>query len=180
MTSKVIAKRYAKALVNLALKKNQLETFGTQLSDIVNTVQSNQELTFFLENPKISKIQKRTIIEKILIQESFETFIKNFVFLLNEKNRMFLLQEIKEVYEELQNQHLNKVIAHVTVPRPLNEIQEQQLIEQLSTYTGKHVSLKISVNPDILGGVVTSINSLLLDGSIKNQLNQFYKTMIQG
>ena len=179
MSARVIGKRYAKALIQIAQDMDNVFVFESDLSEFRDVLANNKDLAISLKNPKISKEIKLNTVEEILTKVSSQPMVKNIVKLLVKKNRIHIFNEIVEIYISLARELTNQTIAEVIVAKALNKSKKQALIKELSAYTGKVVSLVEIQDPNILGGAITSIDSFVLDGSIKNRLNMIRENMIK-
>jgi F-type H+-transporting ATPase subunit delta len=61
-------------------------------------------------------------------------------------------------------------VAYVTAPAPLTDQQERRLTEALARVYGRQVSLQITVDPALLGGLVVRVNDEVIDGSVVSRL----------
>jgi F-type H+-transporting ATPase subunit delta len=94
----------------------------------------------------------------------------NLVRLLNQKNRLELLPQIAERFQELLDEQ--RGIAHVQVLTAVEMSGDERdaLARRLSILTGKQVDIQTFVEPEILGGLVVRIGDRLIDGSSKSKL----------
>ncbi|WP_229071290.1 F0F1 ATP synthase subunit delta [Actinoplanes sp. DH11] len=72
---------------------------------------------------------------------------------------------------ELTAAKRDREVAYVTVAKPLTDAEEQALSAKLSALYGRAVSLKIGVDPAVIGGVSVRVGSDLYDGTILRRLN---------
>jgi F-type H+-transporting ATPase subunit delta len=72
---------------------------------------------------------------------------------------------------ELTAAKRDREVAYVTVARPLSDADEQALAAKLSEIYDRPVSLKVNVDPSILGGVSVQVGADLYDGTILSRLN---------
>ena len=77
-------------------------------------------------------------------------------------------------------EQLGRLEAYVSVTHKLTDASVNKLEKTLSRITGKQVNVKTSIDPDLIGGVVSRIGSTVIDGSIRNQLNQIRQSISQG
>ena len=77
-------------------------------------------------------------------------------------------------------EQLDRLEAHVSVTYKLTEASVKKLEKTLSLVTGKQVHVETSIDPDLIGGVVSRIGSTVIDGSVRNQLNQIRQSISQG
>jgi len=73
---------------------------------------------------------------------------------------------------ELTAAKRDREVAYVTVAKPLGEAEEEALGAKLFDMYGRPVSLKINVDPAVIGGVSVQVGSDLYDGTILRRLNE--------
>ncbi len=178
--SGVIAQRYAKALMNLAVKGDAVESVTAELDDLADALLEAPQLSGLLADIRISRAQKQEVLAEVLKQSGVSELVNVFVRFIASKRRFALLPDIREVFHQLADERLGRAQAEVTVAAPLSGGQEQSLQQKLETLSGKQVTLTITVNPEIMGGVITRIGSILRDGSLRNQLNQIRQSIKEG
>ena len=71
----------------------------------------------------------------------------------------------------------NHTVAEVRTAVPLSPEQSKRLAEALKKTTGKEVELKVTIDPNVLGGVVTQIGDTVIDGSIRHRMNKMRETL---
>jgi F-type H+-transporting ATPase subunit delta len=71
---------------------------------------------------------------------------------------------------ELAAARRERYVAYVTAPAPLTDQQERRLTEALARVYGRPVSLQITVDPALLGGLVVRVNDEVIDGSVLSRL----------
>ena len=184
MSQMVIARRYASALSNLAKEENNLEQVGTELQDFCDTLHEAAELQESLSNNKVPMAVRNSILTEILTKMGLSTLVSTFLRYLLSKRRLTLVHDIARAFALLTQEAMGILPAEVTVakePRSKeSKDQLQKLQEQLSASTGKTVQIHVSVDPSIIGGIVTRIGSMVIDGSIRNQLIQVRESIIRG
>jgi len=98
--------------------------------------------------------------------------------LLIERNRIDLIDEIAQVYQNLLDKKLGIVRARVTSAFPLDSNQQREVAAKLQAATGKVVRMELSTNPSLIGGVVAEVGSTIYDGSIRQQLRSFRNSVV--
>jgi F-type H+-transporting ATPase subunit delta len=96
------------------------------------------------------------------------------------KRRIVLLPSIETAFNLLLQEKLGRIEARVTVAHELPNATVEKLEKSISEYSGKDVAISITIDPAIIGGIVTRIGSVVIDGSIHTQLNQIRQTIIRG
>ena len=180
MSQGIIARRYAKALMNLADKSNDLINTGLSFSKLSEVFKDSTEMREVLSDTKISSHVKQKILKDILIKIKAPELVDKFSRYILFKRRFSLLPEIERAFNFFVQEKLGRIEARVTVAHDLQKGDVGKLEKAISKYSGKEVKISINVDPEIIGGIVTRIGSIVIDGSINNQLNNIRKTIIRG
>jgi F-type H+-transporting ATPase subunit delta len=175
-----IERRYAKALINLAGNDKNIEKIGKDLGEIAELYDEEKMVRNVILEPKLSKAKKMLFMGQVVTKMKCDPLLNKYCRYLISRNRFELIGSITKAYSKLASEKLGTAIAEVIVSHPLLEKDQTQLESELSKYTGKKVTLSVKVDKSILGGVITSIDSLVLDGSIKNRLNLIRETISKG
>ncbi len=178
MSQGVIARRYAKALINLAEK--DLEITGNSLAAIADVYSNSTELSEVLSDTKVSSQIKQDVLKNILKKIKVSKLVDTFIRYLLAKRRIVLLPNIERAFNLLLQEKLGRIEAGITVAQEIPEVTVGKLEKAISRYSGKEVSVNITIDPSIIGGIVTRIGSVVIDGSIHTQLNQIRQTIIRG
>lgn len=180
MTGGIVGRRYAKALLNLAGSDKNIEEIGEQLTEVASLFQESAGLRSIMLDPKIGRKERIAVIGELTEQMECQELVNTYCRYLTSRNRFEIIADIAAAYNTLASEKLGKATASVIVAQKLSNKEEKNLQKQLSTYTGKKITLSVEVDPSILGGAITSIGSLVLDGSIKNKLNLIRETISKG
>ncbi len=178
MSQGVIARRYAKALINLAEK--DLENTGKSLTALADVYSNSTELSEVLSDTKVSSQIKQNVLKKILKKIKVSKLVDTFIRYLLAKRRIVLLPNIERAFNLLLQEKLGRIEAGITVAQEIPEVTVGKLEEAISRYSGKEVTVNITIDPAIIGGIVTRIGSVVIDGSIHTQLNQIRQSIIRG
>lgn len=179
MTTTVISRRYAQALLNLAVKSEQIDEVGAGLDDLADAVVTSEALARLLSDPKVLQAHKDAVIAELVKQIKPPEVVDTFARFLSAKRRFGLLDEIRRVYHRLADIKTGRATAVVTVAVPLKKEQEKQLQQKIEAFSGKQITLDVEVDPAILGGAITRIGSTVWDGSLRNQLNNIRDSIIR-
>jgi F-type H+-transporting ATPase subunit delta len=175
-----VARRYAKALIDLAARDSHIEEVGTQLRQHRELLGASAELQRVLYHPSVSIEVKSGILAQILARTQPASLVRRFLLLLVEKDRLRQFELICEHYEHLANERLRRVVARVTTAVALDTAQRQAVMQKLTRMTQKDVILETHVDPAILGGLVVRIDHVILDGSLQGQLTRLRQELIEG
>jgi len=166
-----IAKRYARALFDIAQKEDKIEDIYGELKEFSSILKKSEDLAEFFANPVFDNSDKSAVIGDILDKISMSTTTSNFLMLLVDKRRVDVLEQIEECYQRYMDDVLNKVRVGVKTAFPLSSKLSTRIRKQMEGLTGKNVEMVIDEDPSLLGGVVIGVGDTLYDGSVKAQLN---------
>jgi F-type H+-transporting ATPase subunit delta len=170
MPSRASATRYARALFDVALKEADPVQIERDLSSFAQLVAGNAELHNALTNPAIPATAKHQIVDALAQRLNMAAPARKLLLLLADRDRLTLMPALLEVYRERLMEHQQVVRAEVTTAAPLSEDRAAQLQKKLADITGRKIDMTTTVDPSIIGGVVTRIGSTVYDGSIATQL----------
>jgi len=178
--SSAIARRYAKALILIGKEDGQAETYREELDTIVGLLNKEQMLEQAVCNPLYNASSRRNVLLAVLDKLELAKVIKAFVLLLFDKGRINFLRDVSSYYNVLADELKGIVRADLTTATELTDETLDQIRNSLSTMTGKDVSLETTHDASLIGGIVTKIGDLVLDGSIKTQLQNMRESLKRG
>jgi F-type H+-transporting ATPase subunit delta len=179
VTHRTAATRYARALVDVALKEHaDLSEIETQLADFVALLSSHQNLEQALLNPAVPAPRKRAAVAELTAQAKLSPILSKLLVLLAERDRLVLLPELLNTYRERIQTLQNIVRAEVTTAEPLAPERTRDIERRLANATGRTVQLSTRVDPAIVGGIVTRIGSTVYDGSVTNHLRRMKQRLL--
>ena len=180
MSQGMIARRYAKALVNLAENEKDLDNTGKHLNSITEVYKENLELRQVLSDTKVSSGIKLEILKDVLIKIKVSRLVDTFSRYLLAKRRIDFLPDIERAFNLLLQEKLGRIEAKVTTASELPKDTVKKLVDAISSYSGKEIEVNVTIDPSIIGGIVTRIGSTVIDGSIQTYLNQIRQSIIRG
>jgi F-type H+-transporting ATPase subunit delta len=170
--STTIARPYAKAIFEYALSKNQLAQWSDTLLLLAQTVLDERAMQF-ISNPASTALQHIELMFaacKITDKENQPS--ANLIKLLATNKRLFLLPEIKALYEVHRAEQEKTLGVDVVSYSTVSSAQQQHLIEVLTKRLKRNVSLNISIDESLLGGAIIRAGDLVIDGSVRGKLNK--------
>jgi len=174
----VAANRYARALIDV-LPPAKAEEGYEQLVNLNQLLDKEVEARKHFENPTVPVDRRKFLLNEIADRLGFSTHIRNFVNLLIERNRLPLLDEIIRAYQKFLDERLGIVRASVTAALPLDDGQRRELTAKLEKATGKRVRMEVSVDHNLLGGVVARVGSTIYDGTLLQQLKAVRERLVE-
>lgn len=170
------AKRYAKALFELALEQGLVTETENQLKLIADVVESDAEIRAFLTAPNITLDTKLKVLNSAF-NDKASAIVLNTVSLLLERGREGELPAVLEAYLQVAGGVLRRADAHVASAKPLTEQEIVKLADKFGTLLGKTVRVTNTVNPELLGGITVRIGDTLYDGSLRGKLERLEKEL---
>lgn len=175
----LVAQRYAKALLEIAREQNAADKVAEELHRFAELLGQSAELQGLLSNPAFRKDERLKVMTQLLEQLQLEKTTANFLKLLVEKGRASAIADMVQAYDTQLDEALNRVRAVVQSTRPLDEASINALKEKLETVTGKTVLVTTEVLPELMGGVVTRVGSLVFDGSVSGRLEALRDRLVR-
>ena len=173
-----IARRYAKALLEIGVQQQTYDALGKELDRAADTLRSSPELRNALENPVFSLEKRKLIMDELARRLGLSKTVRNFIMLLLDKGRIAALPDIARAHRTLVDEHAGRVRATVTSARPLDPMLETRLKTALEKTSGKTVIFEKREDPAILGGLVTQVGDTVYDGSVRTQLQQLREELL--
>ena len=179
MTHRTAATRYARALIDVAVKEHaDLAQIESELAGFSTLVRSNPNLEQALLNPAVPAPRKRAAVAELTAHAKVVTILSKLLMLLAERDRLVLLPDLLVAYRERLQAIQNVVQAEVTTAMPIPPERAKEIERSLATATGRTVNLSTRVDPSIVGGVVTRIGSTVYDGSVTNHLRRMRQRLL--
>jgi F-type H+-transporting ATPase subunit delta len=180
MSLRTSANRYAKALFDVALQeKADLAQVDRDLQGVVAMMAASPDLAAASNRGSVTEEKRKSLIEAVSKAMTLTTPVTKLLVLLAQTRKLNLLPDLEKAYRERLLAHQNIVRADVKSAAPLSPEKTRALEESLAKVTGKKVELSVSVDPDLLGGVVATIGSTVYDGSVRTQLQRMRQELVE-
>ncbi len=180
MINKTIARRYAKALVQLGSEGGLIDRFREELAAVDGLFSGNGELRAAFANPAFTAEQKKEIMKGLVEKAKCSGLVGNFLLLLVDKNRVAFLGQIVQTYQKLADEQSGVIRPVIRTAFDLDAGQVTAIQGALEKQTGKKVVPQVTVDSGLLGGVVTQIGDTAYDSSVKTQLKRIQDILQKG
>ncbi|HEY0190281.1 MAG TPA: ATP synthase F1 subunit delta [Kofleriaceae bacterium] len=170
MASGSLARRYARAVLQIGTANGNLDTIGADLRSLAKAMHESQELVTVLTNPAIRRADRRRVIDALLQRIGAVPHSKNLVYLLLDGERLSSLEAISREVDAMIEARSGRVSAEVTSAKPLSPDQLSQITVALEKLSGKKVAVTQREDASLLGGVVAKVGDRVYDGSLRTQL----------
>jgi F-type H+-transporting ATPase subunit delta len=163
------AKRYVQAIVEIAREQQRFDAWAQDLQRLAAAVAEPQVGTY-LQNPSVQNADKKQAVDVILKDAQPEA--RNLAYLLIERQRVGIIPDIVEAFNEAVLAERGIVVADVTTAEPLDATAQAAVAERLGQIVGKTVELRTHTDPEIIGGLVARIGDEVIDGSVQTRLRR--------
>jgi F-type H+-transporting ATPase subunit delta len=175
-----IARRYAKALLIIGKEDDKAETYKEELDRFSDLITSQKELEQAIINPLYDVGGRKKVLQAVIDKTGISKVLASFLLLLFDKGRFGFLSDINEFYKKLADELKGVVRASLVSATELSSETVEKIRTTLSTRTGKDIILEVEQDPSLIGGIVSRIGDLVLDGSIKTQLLNMRESLKRG
>lgn len=165
-----VSKRYAKALFSLGREDGSFERLGQELSEFVQFCKDNPEFRQTVADPVFTVEDRKKILSFVLEKSTLSVAVKNFLSLLLDKDRIGGIEAITEYYAKLTDEVAGIARAEIITARPLKGETLGRLEKALEKMTSRKIKADVKEAPDLIGGLVVKIGDMVLDGSVRTQI----------
>ncbi len=172
MSSQTVARRYASALADVIIARNEEAVVREELANWEGMILSNPPLLEAFTNPTVPYEQKAKVLNELIARTKVCPTTANFLRILLKNQRLAEISEVNAKLAHVLDERSGVVGAQVTSARPVADSTKAALEEKLGVITGKKVRLSFLTDEALLGGIVTRIGSTIYDGSVRNRLKR--------
>lgn len=173
-----VARRYARALLDAS--GANADAVLSQLEELVRFLNGNSPLLDALSNPTAPRTQRMAMTEGLIkAADGMQPTLANLLRLLTDRARFSAIPMLALQFRELVDTRLGRVRGTVTSATLLKDAQLTAIKGQLEALTQRKVLLDTKVDPAILGGVVATVGSRTYDGSLKSQLREMGRQLLE-
>ena len=180
MSVSALTRRYAKALVEIGVEQNAVESYGDELASVKDVLAGEQLFRQLLDSPTLDMDKKVAMLADLCKALELSEGMIKFLGLLLDKGRIGYLGQIEDNYRKLADELSGILSAKITAAVELNDVQQQEIATSLEKQTGKQVAVSVQVAPELIGGVQAEIGGRLFDGSVKTQLKRIEESLMKG
>lgn len=167
---------YAAALFEVAKAEGSLASVEEELFRVARTLEGSDELRATLTDQAIPVERRQGIVEDLLGDRAAPVTTALVSFVVGSGRSKDLPAIIDRLVERAAEER-SQAVAEVRSAIPLDDDQKDRLAEALGKATGKNISVKVIVDPSILGGIVAQVGDTVIDGSVRTRLNQLREAL---
>lgn len=179
MANSTVARRYAKAFLELAQDVGEVDRLGKDLSTMlaVSNIE-NGLVTQVLANPVFTREERLTVLDAILPKLNLHQLTSNLLHLLVERGKFAALPAIAELYASAADEAAGRMRVRVETAEPLTPQLEAEIKAALEKTTGREVLIDPVVEPALIGGMVARVGSKVYDSSLRTRLQQIKQELM--
>lgn len=180
MKNQSIARRYAKALLMIGRADGKADSYKDELNQFSGLIAREVVLERVINNPLYNAAERKKVLADLVVKLNLSKVMASFLKLLFDKGRFVFLGAVNEFYQKLADDLKGVARASLVSANELSSEAVEKIRKALSKKTGKDIVLDIKTDPALIGGVITKIGDLVLDGSIKTQLLNMRESLKRG
>ena len=174
MSNGALAKRYSTALLLLGNEHSCVDVFDANLQSFTETLALSDNLLMkTLTSPVLTKTEKDSVLVSVLERMQAHQLCSNFLRLLVDKDRMYLIHDIARVYRRLTDEQAGRIRAFVTTARELDvreKAEVQEALASASDVSESQLVVDYSIDSTLIGGIVARVGDKLFDASIRSRI----------
>ena len=178
MSANRVATRYARALVDVLVEKNAIGE-AQSFTGFCDQVTGHSELQQFFGNVTIGSQEKAKVAEKLAEKAALPDSIRRFLTVLANNGRLSILADVKTAVSARVDAHLNVKVVQLTTPSEMSANELKLFGKSMEGLLGCQVKVDTKTDPNLLGGAIAQVGSLVYDGSVREQLNKLRVELVK-
>lgn len=178
--SSTVSSRYASAFLDLAEQAKILDKVEKDLLQLKDMIGSSDALGALIRSPLIARGQQESAIQKIAEKAKFQKLTCNFLGLLAQNRRLYALPAIIRAVSKEISRRRGELMVTVETAQILTAAQTKALQTAVAKAVGQNVMLETKVNPEIMGGMIVTAGSFMIDDSVRRKLARLRGAMTGG
>ena len=174
----VVGDRYAESLFDLAKEENKVTQYLDDIKLVGEVLDSDPQIVQFFNHVLIENDKKIQLLDQSF-KGNVDQYVLNFLKLLVQSRRIRYIDDSVKSYINLSNQYLGIEEGMIYTPYELTDQQIQDIEKAISQKENKKVTLKVSIDPSLLGGIKVQIANRIYDGTIKNKVEMLKKELLR-
>ena len=173
------AKSYSQALYELAFEEKNLNDVEKNVISLLRLISQSGDFNSLIKDPTNKQENQLNVINIIFEKFNLNNLLKKFLNFLVIKRRFFYVEKILKDFVIICSKNRGEISAKLTVAKNLNDNEINKIKDELSQNFGSNVKLNYSCDPDLIGGLIMQVESVMIDTSIKNKLQKIENKMIE-
>ena len=161
------------------MEDNVINEVESEINSILKLIIENLEFKNLIKNPTISQENQSKAINAIFQKFKINNLLIKFLNFLVSKRRLFFVEKIFKDFLIICSNERGEIIAKLSAAKKLNDNEIEDIKKSLTENFGTNLKLNFKHNPDLVGGLVIQVGSIMIDSSIKNKLQQIENRMLE-
>jgi len=170
---------YAVALYDLAKENAEIEKVEQGLKGLQVLLNENKDFKEMILSPTVKKEDKKNVIFLIADKNNFSQTLKKFLGFVALKNRLFFLEKIIKSFMDLILNKKGELIAELTSSKKLSNNEKEKIQKELSADFQSPININYKHEPELIGGLIIQIGSIMVDTSIRTKLKKLEKNLME-
>lgn len=179
VTAERLAHVYAQAFWGTVLKQadpaSAIDELGSVISEVLDKFPGFDAI---LESALVDQEEKKKLIDRVFGKQLSPTVL-NFLKVLSAHDRLGLLRLVVKGSKQFLRDHLGQVDVDVRVAAPLDDALRGELLEHLRKHGEKEPVLRVTVDPEIVGGIIIKIGDRVYDGSLRTRFEMARRAIVE-
>lgn len=176
----IVVGRYATALLDLAEEKGAIDAVSGDLAKVEVLASESPDFSRFLASPLIPKPQQTKFMSALAERGEFSALTRNFINVLIANGRLAVLPAAAEQFSALRAVRGGEIAVKVETARAMSDEQKEGVQAKMSAALGRTVRLETAVDPSIIGGMVITVGSTMIDDSVRRKLESLGSVLTKG
>ncbi|HCK32003.1 MAG: ATP synthase F1 subunit delta [Micavibrio sp.] len=172
-----VALRYVTALLDSASESKAVSKIAKDLTDLGAMLKSSDDFQSLIESPVISREDKMAAVAAIAKKAKLDKLTANFLMLLGKNNRLSALPTMVALGLKEIDAREGRLTAQIDTAHVLSDKQTKELKDSLKKGLGKDITLNITQDENLLGGIVIRAGSLMIDDSVKTKIGRLQRQL---
>jgi len=173
------SKSYALALYELSKENSELNKAEDEMNALKTLLSNSSDFKEMILDPTVTKEEKNKVIIEMVNKYNFCQTLKKFLSFLTSKNRLFFLNQIVDSFSDLVSSSKGELKAKLLSSKELSKEELEKIRSELSKDLQSPIKIDYKHDPNLIGGLVIQVGSVMVDTSIKSKLEQLQKSMIE-
>lgn len=170
-----IARPYAEAIYRIAEQGGALDQWS-QMLEFAAAVMADPQMQSLIGNPKLTAEQQKDVFLAVC-DKKLDGQGVNMVSLLVENGRLTLLPVIQDLFEQLRALHGGVMETEIVSAYPLSDAEKEDLVRRLESKYKRKVEAKVTLDPELIGGIRIVAGDVVIDASVRGQLQNMAFTL---
>lgn len=171
--------RYANALLELAQADGVLEKVERDLQDVKAMIGASADFRSLIRSPLLNADQQSRAMLALADKARLQDLTKNTLGVLIQNRRLNLLEGVIVAFGEELSRRRGEVEVQVETAEKLDDSQAQDLAKKIAGALQLQVTVNAQIRPEILGGMVVTVGSRMIDHSVARKLERLKASMMK-